>query len=55
MTAAMSLENALALDANGNPWVATNAGAFYFNGKSSQFQTFNNSEEQIGMGVWYDF
>ena len=30
-------------------------GAFYFNGKSSQFQTFNNWEEQIGLGVWYDF
>lgn len=26
--------NALALDANNNPWVATNAGAFYFNGSA---------------------
>ena len=30
-------------------------GAFYFNGKSSQYQTFDNSEEQIGVGFWYDF
>jgi hypothetical protein len=30
-------------------------GVHYFNGKSSQFQTFNDSEEQIGLGFWYDF
>ncbi len=30
-------------------------GAHYFNGKSSQYQFFNNSEEQIGVGMWYDF
>jgi hypothetical protein len=30
-------------------------GAHYYNGKSSQFQFFNTSEEQIGMGLWYDF
>jgi hypothetical protein len=30
-------------------------GANYFNGKSSQYQTFDDSEEQIGMGLWYDF
>jgi hypothetical protein len=30
-------------------------GAFYFNGKSSQFQTFDKFEEQIGAGLWYDF
>ncbi len=30
-------------------------GAFYFNGSSSQYETFNKFEEQIGAGVWYDF
>lgn len=30
-------------------------GAHYYNGKSSQFQFFKTSEEQIGMGLWYDF
>jgi hypothetical protein len=30
-------------------------GLHYFNGKSSQYQTFDDSEEQIGFGVWYDF
>lgn len=30
-------------------------GAFYFNGKSSQYQTFNDWEEQIGLGLWYDY
>jgi hypothetical protein len=27
----------------------------YYNGKSSQAQFFRNSEQQIGMGLWYDF
>lgn len=27
----------------------------YYNGKSSQSQFFNNYEQQIGAGVWYDF
>jgi hypothetical protein len=27
----------------------------YYNGKSSQSQFFNNLEQQIGAGVWYDF
>ncbi len=27
----------------------------YYNGKSSQSQFFNNSEQQIGIGLWYDF
>jgi hypothetical protein len=31
------------------------AGLHYFNGKSSQYQTFDDSEEQIGFGLWYDF
>jgi hypothetical protein len=30
-------------------------GFHYFNGKSSQYQTFDNSEEQVGAGLWYDF
>jgi hypothetical protein len=30
-------------------------GAHYFNGKSSQYQTFDDSEEQIGLGLWYDY
>jgi hypothetical protein len=29
-------------------------GVHYYNGKSSQFQFFDNSEEQIGLGLWYD-
>jgi hypothetical protein len=33
----------------------TRVGLHYFNGKSSQFQTFDDSEEQIGLGLWYDF
>jgi hypothetical protein len=31
------------------------AGVHYFNGKSSQYQTFDDSEQQIGFGMWYDF
>ncbi len=30
-------------------------GGHYYNGKSSQFQFFAESEEQIGLGLWYDF
>jgi len=30
-------------------------GMHYFNGKSDQCQFYNQSEEQIGGGVWYDF
>lgn len=30
-------------------------GFHYFNGKSSQFQTFNQFEQQVGAGLWYDF
>ena len=30
-------------------------GAHYYVGKSSQSQFFNNFEDQIGMGLWYDF
>jgi hypothetical protein len=31
------------------------AGVHYFNGKSSQYQHFDDSEQQIGCGLWYDF
>ncbi len=31
------------------------AGFHYMNGKSNQAQFFNKHEEQIGMGLWYDF
>ena len=34
---------------------AIRLGAHYYNGKSSQYQFFETSEEQIGMGLWYDF
>ncbi len=30
-------------------------GAHYYNGKSSQSEFYKISEEQIGLGVWYDF
>ncbi len=30
-------------------------GFHYFNGKSSQSQFFNTFEDQIGLGLWYDF
>jgi hypothetical protein len=30
-------------------------GLHYFNGKSSQYQTFDDSEEQLGLAFWYDF
>jgi hypothetical protein len=30
-------------------------GAFYFNGKSSQYQFYNDSQQQVGGGIWYDF
>ncbi|HEX2473440.1 MAG TPA: DUF1207 domain-containing protein [Lacipirellulaceae bacterium] len=30
-------------------------GLHLYNGKSSQYQIFNNSEQQIGFGLWYDY
>jgi hypothetical protein len=30
-------------------------GAQYYNGKSSQFQFANINEQQLGVGLWYDF
>ena len=31
------------------------AGLHYFNGHTDQYQFFNEHEEQIGIGIWYDF
>jgi hypothetical protein len=31
------------------------AGVQYYNGKSSQYQIFDQYEQQIGFGLWYDF
>jgi hypothetical protein len=39
----------------GDTGKAFRLGAHYYNGKSSQAQFFKNSEEQVGMGLWYDF
>lgn len=30
-------------------------GGQYYNGKSSQFQFYTKNEQQLGIGVWYDF
>ncbi|NOY43673.1 MAG: DUF1207 domain-containing protein [Planctomycetes bacterium] len=30
-------------------------GLHYYNGKSNQFQFFNQFEQQIGLGLWYDY
>ena len=30
-------------------------GLQYFNGKSAQYQFFNEHEDQIGMAIWYDY
>ena len=30
-------------------------GAHYFTGKSSQYQFYRDSDNQMGMGLWYDF
>jgi len=31
------------------------AGVIYYNGKSNQFSYYRQHEEQIGVGLWYDF
>lgn len=41
-------------------WRGTDAsmlrtGLFYYNGESNQFSFFDEHEEQIGFGLWYDF
>jgi hypothetical protein len=41
-----------------NAWQHTGllrTGIHYYNGKSHQFSFFNEHEEQIGWGLWYDF
>jgi hypothetical protein len=39
----------------GNSSQTLRAGFHYYNGKSSQFEFFDQFEEQIGGGLWYDF
>ena len=30
-------------------------GVQYYNGKSSQYSFYDEFEEQLGFGIWYDF
>jgi hypothetical protein len=39
----------------GNTSQTLRIGLHYYNGKSSQFEFFDQFEEQIGGGLWYDF
>jgi hypothetical protein len=39
----------------GNSGHLLRTGVQYFAGKSDQYEFFNKYEEQIGLGVWYDF
>jgi hypothetical protein len=39
----------------GNTTHTLRAGFHYFNGKSNQFEFYQNFEQQVGGGVWYDF
>ena len=39
----------------GNSTRTLRIGLHYYNGKSSQFEFFDEFEEQIGGGLWYDF
>lgn len=39
----------------GNVGQTMRIGAYYFNGMSSQYETFDKFEEQVGVGMWYDF
>jgi len=39
----------------GNSSQTLRTGVHYFNGKSSQLEVFDQFEEQIGGGVWYEF
>ncbi len=39
----------------GNSGHVFRTGFQYFNGKSSQFQTFDHFEQQFGWGFWFDF
>lgn len=39
----------------GNSGQVFRTGFHYFNGKSSQYQFFDNHEQQFGAGLWFDF
>ncbi|MCC7476141.1 MAG: DUF1207 domain-containing protein [Pirellulales bacterium] len=39
----------------GNSGQVVRTGFHYYNGKSSQYQTFNQFEQQFGFGMWFDF
>lgn len=39
----------------GNSGQVLRTGFHYFNGKSSQYQTFDHNEQQFGVGLWFDF
>ena len=39
----------------GNTSQTLRIGFHYYNGKSNQFEFFDQFEEQIGGGLWYDF
>jgi hypothetical protein len=39
----------------GNGTNVLRTGFHYFNGKSNQFEFFRNFEEQLGVGLWYEF
>lgn len=39
----------------GNSTKVLRTGFHYFNGKSNQFEFFRNFEEQLGIGLWYEF
>ncbi|MEN0111298.1 MAG: DUF1207 domain-containing protein, partial [Planctomycetota bacterium] len=39
----------------GDTGTALRLGLHYMNGKSTQYQFFTANEEQVGVGLWYDF
>jgi len=39
----------------GNTGRVLRTGLHYYNGKSNQFEFFNNFEQQIGVGLWHDY
>lgn len=39
----------------GNSGQVLRTGFHYFNGKSSQYQSFDHFEQQFGVGLWFDF
>jgi len=38
-----------------NPSGLLRTGLYYYNGKSPQYSFFNQFEQQLGWGIWYDF